>query len=69
MTDGYDLSSRRMNHLRRLEDRLLADVVSAAFDGGASDQIHVPSRRGSARLRAIFDVTVSGVLIGCGRSR
>ena len=30
-----------MDHLRRLEDRLFPDVVSAAFDGGASDQIHV----------------------------
>ena len=34
----------------RFEKRLPADMVSAAFDGSTSDQIHIPSEYGEARL-------------------
>ena len=43
MSSRHEVSSRRIDHLRGLENRLPADIVSAAFDGSASDQIHVSS--------------------------
>ena len=43
MSSRNEVSSRRIDHLRGLENRLPANIVSATFDGSASDQVHVPS--------------------------